>query len=331
MRSTLNARRASRRFALMLAGLALLTASHVVPANAQTKIVEGFVSHGALQWPEYIATELGWFKEAGLEVDMVVVGAGAAQQLAAGALNLGYSGFPDFIRATNQGAPIKIVINAISAPPYGVYAKPAIKKISDLKGKTVSIGGSKDITLIYMEPFLAAGGLKPKDVDFHYAKATQDRFTALIAGGADAAILYPPATFRAGAQGFTYLGDIDDHLKDFPFTVWAVNTTWAEKNRPALLAYIKAYGRAVRWLYDPKNKEQAVDFLVKYSKQTRKDSVDTYDYFLTKLKAFSADGLISDATYKKMTDGLISLEDMKAPVPPMSKFFDASFVKEAWK
>ena len=31
-----------------------------------------------------------------------------------------------------------------------------------------------------MEPFLAAGGLKPKDVDFHYAKATQDRFTALI-------------------------------------------------------------------------------------------------------------------------------------------------------
>jgi hypothetical protein len=98
-----------------------------------------------------------------------------------------------------------------------------------------------------------------------------------------------------------------------------------------LLAYIKAYGRAVRWLYDPKNKEQAVDFLVKYSKQTRKDSVDTYDYFLTKLKAFSADGLISDATYKKMTDGLISLEDMKAPVPPMSKFFDASFVKEAWK
>ena len=79
---------------------------------------------------------------------MVVVGAGAAQQLAAGALNLGYSGFPDFIRATNQGAPIKIVINAISAPPYGVYAKPAIKKISDLKGKTVSIGGSKDITLI---------------------------------------------------------------------------------------------------------------------------------------------------------------------------------------
>jgi len=29
-------------------------------AHAQTKIVEGFVSHGALQWPEYIASEFGW-------------------------------------------------------------------------------------------------------------------------------------------------------------------------------------------------------------------------------------------------------------------------------
>ena len=32
-----------------------------------------------------------------------------------------------------------------------------------------------------------------------------------------------------------------------------------------------------------------------------------------------------------MTDGLITLEDMKPPVPPMDKFIDSSLVKEAWK
>ena len=321
----------SRRAGLTLAMIAGLSWVYTAPSQAQTKIVEGFVSHGALQWPEYIATELGWFKENGIELDMLVVGGGAAQQLAAGALNIGYSGYPDFIRATNQGAPVKILINGISAPPYAVFAKPQIKKISDLKGKIISIGGSKDVTLIYMESFIGSAGLKANDVDFVYAKATQDRFAALISGGADAAILYPPATFRAATQGFTNLGDIEEHLKDFPFTVWAVNTDWAQKNRPALLGYVKAYGTAVRWLYDPKNKDQAVDFLVKYSKQDRKDSVDTYDYFIGKLKAFSTDGLISDAAYQKMMDGLIGLGDMKAPVPPSSKFVDTSFVKEAWK
>jgi hypothetical protein len=32
-----------------------------------------------------------------------------------------------------------------------------------------------------------------------------------------------------------------------------------------------------------------------------------------------------------MTDGLISIDDLKAPVPPMSKFIDSSFVQETWK
>jgi NitT/TauT family transport system substrate-binding protein len=307
-----------------------LTMAPMSAAVAQQKIVQGFVSHGALQWPEYIAQPFGWFKENGVEVEMLTVGPGAAQQLAAGALNLGYSGFPDFIRAANQGAPIKIVINGIGQPPYAFYAKPTVKQIADLKGKVVSIGGARDITLLYTEGFLASAGLKAKDLDFVYAKATPDRFAALASGGVDAAMLYPPFTFRAAAQGYTFLGDIEPHMKDFPFTVWAVNTRWAEKNRTALNGYVKAYARAIRWLYDPANKEKAVDILIAFAKGDRKDAADTYDYFVTKLKAFSRDGLVSQAVYKKMSDGLVSLGDLSEPVPAIDKFFDTSFVRESW-
>jgi NitT/TauT family transport system substrate-binding protein len=199
-----------------------------------------------------------------------------------------------------------------------------------IRGKTVSIGGTKDVTLVYMEAFIASAGLKASDLDFVYAKATQDRLAALLSGGADAAILYPPSSFRAGAAGYTYLGDIEPHLKDFPFTVWAANTDWAAKNRDALLGYVKAYSRAVRWLYDASNKTRAVDILVKYAKQDRNDSADTYDYFVTKLRAFSTDGLIGAESYKKMADALVGLGDLAAPVPPADKFFDPSFVKAAW-
>ncbi len=154
---------------------------------------------------------------------------------------------------------------------------------------------------------------------------------ALLSGGADAAILYPPATFRAAAAGYTDLGDIQAYLQDFPFTVWAANMDWAAKNRDALVAYVRAYSRAVHWLYDTNNKERAVDILVKYSKQDRKDSADTYDYFVRKLHAFSPDGRMSDPAYKKMTDALVSWGDLSRPVPPMSKFFDMSFVEAGWK
>jgi hypothetical protein len=70
---------------------------------------------------------------------------------------------------------------------------------------------------------------------------------------------------------------------------------------------------------------------VKYSKQDRKDTADTYDYFIGKLHAFSPDGRLSEASYKRMTDALVSWGDLTQPVPPMSKFFDSSFVDAAWK
>jgi NitT/TauT family transport system substrate-binding protein len=316
-------RRLRLALALCAAAFAGTSTGALRSARAESKIVEGFVSNGALQWPEYVANEFGWFKDNGVSVEMLVAGSGAAQQLAAGSLNIGYSGFPDFVRAINQGAPIKIIVNAVDQPPYAVYAKPAIKTIAGLKGKTVSIGG--------MEAFIAAAGLKRGDLDFVYAKATQDRLAALLSGGADAAILYPPATFRAAVAGYTDLGDIEAHLKNFPFTVWAANTDWAAKNRDALLGYIKAYSRAVRWLYDTKNKDRAVDILVKYSKQDQKDTADTYDYFMKELHAFSPNGKLSEQGYKKMTDALVDWGDLKVPVPPMSKFFDFSFVDAAWK
>ena len=165
-----------------------------------------------------------------------------------------------------------------------MYAKPAIKKVSDLKGKIVSIGGSKDVTLIYME-FLPG----------RWRAQSQGRRLSLCKG--DPGPLrrpgvrrrgcrdpLPARNLRAASQGFTYLGDITDHLKNFPFAVYAANTDWAAKNRPAMLGYVKAYSRGLRWVYDTNNKEKAVDILVKYSKQDRKDTVDTYDYFITKLR-----------------------------------------------
>lgn len=319
-----------KRAAASLLMAAVLGALPGKQAAAADKVILGFVSHGALQWPEYTAEHFGWFKEAGVEIDMLTVGPGAAQQLAAGSLNIGYSGFPDFIRATHRGAPLKIVINGIGTPPYAIYSKPAIKTIADLKGKIVSIGGAKDITTIYTAAFIGSAGLKLQDVDFVYAKATPDRLAALIAGGADAAILFPPFTFKAGAQGFTNLGDIEPHLKNYPFTVYAANTAWAQKNEQAMLGFVKAYGRAIRWLYDTKNKEEAVKILVKFAKSDPKDSADTYDYFI-KLRAFSQDGLVAPSVLKTMSEGLVWLGDLSEPVPPMTSFFDTSYVEKAWK
>ena len=318
---------------VLLASSLAATGAVVWPANsvrAQTRIVTGVVAHAATQLPAYWATDAGCAKEHGIEIDMVTVGGGGAQQLAVGALNVSQSGFPDYFRAIGQGAAMKLFINNNSAPPYSVHAKPAIKKIADLKGRTISIGGVKDVTLIYIQPLLASAGLKTSDVDFIYAKATADRFTALNAGGVDAAILNPPASFRADGLGFTNLGEISDYMKDYPFTVWAVNTDWAAKNRTAAVAFAACHIRGVEWANRPENKAQAVGMIVKYAKASPVDAEKTYDYF-AKLKFFSQQTYLTDAIFDKMKVGLLQMGDVREPVPPLSRFFDASYLTDAEK
>ena len=298
-------------------------------AQAQTKVITGVVAHAATQLSEYWTADKGCAKENGIEIDFVTVGGGGAQQLAVGALNVSQSGFPDYFRAIAQGAPMRIFINNNSVPPYSVHAKKTIKSIAELKGKTISIGAVKDVTLIYMQPFLAAGGLKTTDVDFVYAKATADRFTALNAGGVDATILNPPASFRADGLGFTNLGEIADTMKDYPFTVWAVHTDWAAKNRNAVVAFAKCHLRGVAWVNDAANRAEAIAMVIKYTRADPKDAEKTYDYLVTKLKAFSPDGLLTEATFARMKSGLIQMGDVQEPVPPLSRFFDASYIEAA--
>jgi NitT/TauT family transport system substrate-binding protein len=298
-------------------------------AQAQTKISAGMVAHGPPQWPQYVAEEFGWLKQDNIDLDLITVGAGGVQQVMGGSLNIAHSGYPDFARAALQGAPVRIVISDFVGSPYAVFAKPAIKQIADLKGKLISIGGPNDITLIYIKPFLASAGLKTSDVDFVYAKAAGDRFAALASGAIDASILNPPTYFKAIAGGFNNLGDTKSYAEGIPFTVWGANSAWASQHQDTLTAFARDYKRAVRWLYDPANREQAIDILVKRAAQDRKDSADAYDYLIAKLKLFSLDGDVSDQSYGKMAEGLSDIGLLKEPYPPKSAIFDGQFVQKA--
>jgi ABC-type nitrate/sulfonate/bicarbonate transport system substrate-binding protein len=315
------------RNCIVVAALAGLLASGA--AQAQTKIMAGMVAHGPPQWPQYIAEELGWFKQDNIDLRLVTVGGGGVAQVAAGSLDMAHSGYPDFARAALHDAPVRIVLSDFIGSPYGVFAKKNINTIAALKGKLISIGGPNDITLIYIKPFLASAGVQTSAVDFVYAKAAGDRFAALVSGAVDAAILNPPTYFEAVTAGLSNLGDTKPYAQGVPFTVWGANTKWAASHRDALVAFARDYTRAVDWLYDPANKERAIDILVKYAHQKPDVSRKSYEYLIQKLKLLGTDGDVSDAAYAEMVNGLAAIGTVTTPYPRKSAIFDGSFVHAA--
>jgi ABC-type nitrate/sulfonate/bicarbonate transport system substrate-binding protein len=299
--------------------------------QAADSITLGLVAKLALQWPVYVAVEKGYFDRAGINLDLVTTGgsAKAAQQLAAGAINIGEAGLPDLLRPIDQGAPMKIIAYEVAEPPYKLMARKGVKSLAELKGKKIMIGGSKDITLIYLEAMAKPAGLKAGDFDLLYAGATSARFAALVSGGVEATILTSPFDFQAIGQGYANLGSVHTALPGFPFTGYGVHTPWANANRNAVVGFLRAVHQGVDWLYDPKNRDEAVNILVKHTGARPDDSVKSYDLFMVELKAFRRDGAIPPESFRRVLDAVAELGDLPKPPPPASKFLDDSFLKAA--
>jgi ABC-type nitrate/sulfonate/bicarbonate transport system substrate-binding protein len=189
-------------------------------------------------------------------------------------------------------------------------AKPAIKRMAGLRGKTISIGGAKDITRIFLERMLAPSGVKPKEYDLVFAGATTARFAALQSGAIDATILTAPFNFRAEAAGFTNLGLTVDYVKDFPFTGYAVNSDWGRKNQRQLLDFLAAVARSIDWFYVDANRGEAIDILVAVWATERRDVELTYDLF-RKIKIYDRKGTVDGSALGNVVKALQELGDIE--------------------
>jgi ABC-type nitrate/sulfonate/bicarbonate transport system substrate-binding protein len=306
-----------RLYRAIVAAALLLCAGLLTPpsARAADNISVGTVGSASSNlWPVFIGMKKGFFTEANLNVDIVYVQSSAnlVQQLAAGSLDICMStGLVDPIRAIDQNAGISIVRFEAQAPPYALVAKPAIKKLADLKGKVISVGGPKDITRIYVERMLAPHGVKPGEFDMVFAGATSARAQALLGGAVDAAILLPPFNFQAEAQGFNNLGLTVEYAPELPFSGTVVNKTWASKNQDLLKRMLAAHTKSVEWFYDDKNRDEAIAILASVSSLKPDDVAKSYDFF-RKNAFFDRTGTISRKKMSALIDALTTLGDVQA-------------------
>jgi ABC-type nitrate/sulfonate/bicarbonate transport system substrate-binding protein len=263
-------------------------------------------------WPVFIGMSKGFFTAEGLQVDVLYVQSSAqlVQQITSGSLDICIStGLVDPLRAIAMGAPIAITKIEVQAPPYALVAKPAIKRLGELRGKVISLGGPKDITRIYVERMLDPNGVKPGEFDMVFAGATAARASALLAGAVDAAILLPPFNFQAVTAGFNSLGLTIDYVKDLPFSGTVVNVRWANANKATLQKILAAHSKAVTWFGDDRNRGEAVAILAAASKLKLEDVEKAYD-FMRNGQFFEPTGKVSKAKLATLAKAMQSLGDL---------------------
>lgn len=286
-------------------------------AKAETIRIITTGKGSALEWPLYIGVSKGFFKSRGVEIDLSSTPSTATvmQQVTAGSGDMGTGGLPDPMRAIDQGAGLSLLTLETVLPPYSLWGKKEVKSIAGLKGKTVIVGGAKDITRTFFERMAVPNGLNRGEYDLTYAGTTPSRYAALQSGAVDAAILYPPASFAAAAAGFSKLGELADYVKDMPFTGYAVNVAWAKSRGATVKSFLQGLQEGVAWFYDPANRNEAIEILIAASGAQRRDVEQTYDYFIS-LRVFPEKAIMNPdllaSTLKVLADG----GDLKGAADP---------------
>jgi NitT/TauT family transport system substrate-binding protein len=274
------------------------------PARAADKIVGGTLGGQAPLWPFYVATQKGFFaaEDLDVEINFAQSGPAVAQQLTGGAFDVALSiGNDNAIHAIDKGAPLALIRIIGNTAPYALIAKPELKTIADLKGKTISVGQTNDVTTVYFERMAAANGLQRGDYDELVAGVAAARYAALKAGVADAAFVLPPLNFQANAAGYVTLGFSADYVKDLPFTGMLVRKAWAAANAPLAKRLLAATDKSIAWLADDTHRGEAIDILVNAAHARPEDAGLSYD-LLRRIEYFEPGSKVSRRKLQNLLD-----------------------------
>ncbi|HEX3588589.1 MAG TPA: ABC transporter substrate-binding protein [Pseudonocardiaceae bacterium] len=222
---------------------------------------------GSSSAPLYIASDKGYFKQEGLNVQVVTTtnGGQALQQLQGGALDITLANDVSGIKAAIKGAPLKLVFDGPSTAPHTfvVSALPdsGITKLADLQGKKVGVSSLNDAIMATIKQELVAVNVDPTKVQFVTVPYAQSE-TALKSKSVNAAVTSEPyATEAAEALGARPVVDVfpqGSAESNIPNAGYFSTSKFVQNDPKTLAAFQKAMAKAAADTTNRKNVEAAI-------------------------------------------------------------------------
>ena len=257
---------------LRLTVLALVVLAGCAAQPGPPKPVNLIVFPGGFNWPIWVAQEKGLFARHGIEPKITPTPGSAFQLtgLIEGKFDIAMTAIDNLIAYREGQGEAKILGPDLFAFMGGdngflrLVAVPEVKSFADLKGKTVSVDALTTGYAFVLLEMLERGGLqRERDYQVERAGGVMQRFNALMEKKHAATLLLSPFEVQAEARGYTRLADASSMLGAYQGLVGGARKSWADANRAAVVGYIRAFAAGVDWLYDSKNKDEAVAILRK--------------------------------------------------------------------
>jgi NitT/TauT family transport system substrate-binding protein len=330
-----------RTLAGLLSGVAL-------PAFAQSATLEhphvvigaGGLFSQVAKLPIVLADSLGYFKDEGLDMELIDFNTGAkgAQALIAGNTDFVAGAYEHTIDLQAKGFKMVAVVGTNRYPGYilGVVKSRGgnIKSVADLKGKSIGISGPGSATQIFAVRALQRVGLTKDDASYVGVGLGPTAVAAVRAGQIDAIVTQDPATTEmwdditplldarnAEGTAFAYGGD---YMLDSLYTT----ADFITKNPLTTQAVVNAVVRAMLWVTKTPLEDVIAKVPVKYIRDK-----DQYRVILKgNISAMQFDGRLNDAMAKNAMNSVAIFEPkLRDAHVDLASTFTNQFVDQALK
>ena len=302
--------------------------------TALTPIRLNEVVHSVFYAPQYVAQELGFFEEEGLDVT-VAVGNGADKSMTAllsDSADIALLGTEAGIYVYNEGKENHPKVFAQLTQRAGNFLISRQEEPNfqwtDLKGKSViggRLGGMPELVLEYV--IRENGMQKGKDVEIINNIDFSSTAGAFTGNVGDYTVEFEPvaSTLQENGTGHIVasLGEASGYI---PYTVYMASDAFLQENPDAVEAFTRAVYRGQQWVAD----HSADEIAEVIQPQFPESDIDTLTSIIDRYKSqdtWKEDPCISEEGFTLMQDIMEQGGELSSPVP-FDKLVDPSFAEK---
>ncbi len=206
-----------------------------------------------------------------------------------------------------------------------------IKQVADFKGKQLSVDSlTTGYAFVLLEILERNGLVLNRDYQTVAAGGVLQRYDGLVERKHAGTLLVSPFEVMAKSKGLNQVVDASSALGSYQGLVAGVRRSWAAANQTQVVAYIRGYQDATAWLYDPKNKEEALALFMKnVPNSTRQSAEVSYSVLLAPQSGFQKNAAIDKTGVQTVLNLRQKYGQPKRAIGGVDSYYDSRYFDQA--
>lgn len=325
---------------ILVVGIALISKNIEVKPSPSgetlTKLTVSEVTHSVFYAPQYLAINLGFFKDEGIDIELIN-SAGADKVMTAVLSNdvqIGFAGPEASIYIYNEGSKDFAQVFAQVTKRDGSFLisrESGDFKWEDLKGKHILPGRKGGVPYMTLQYVLNKHGLNTEtDLNFDNSISFDAMASAFVSGTGDYVTVFEPiaTSFEIENKGHI-VASVGEAADEIPYTAYFAKKSYIESNPEVIQKFVNAIYKGQTWVDTHSAEEIAKELLVSFPDTNLEVLTKVVERYKS-IDAWNTTPIMTKESFERLQEVMTNAGELEK-VAPYEEIVNNRFAEESVK